>query len=87
MIERKPPAFFMKCCYDRIVPMKAMIVHQDKIVIEFYCWYCGRTYIFESKNGIKIENEEKPTDIKLFYIANNGIKKKVREDTCGQVFI
>ena len=88
MTDNRPiPLFYFKCCYHKVQEPIAVIVKGDKLVLHFKCWYCGKEVILESKKGLEIEDVVKPRDIKLFYIANNGIKKKVREDTCGQVFI
>lgn len=73
---KKIPSFFMKCCYDRIILQSTIKVLEDKIIVEFYCPYCGTRIILESKDGIKIEKSEKPTDIKVFYIKENGVKKQ-----------
>ena len=73
---KKIPSFFMRCCYEKMLLSSKIKVSENKIIVEFYCPYCGTRIILESKDGIKIEKSEKPRDIKVFYIKENGVKKQ-----------
>lgn len=81
--KRIIPLFYFKCCYHRVQePIAIVVKDNERLIIHFKCWYCGKEIILESKKGLEIEDVVKPKDLNIFYVS-----KHRKEDTVGQVFI
>ncbi len=76
------PSFYFKCCYHRVQEPISIKLLEDKIVIYFKCFFCGKEVILESKDGIKIETIDNPKGIKVFYITETG-KKEIIDNGIG----
>lgn len=46
------PLFFMRCCH-KVLTKPVIRILENKVVLEFYCPYCGNSLFLESSDGLK----------------------------------